>query len=722
MSYYLLAIGGTGNKILEAMVYACAAGALYTVDEDQRQVPIPALHALIVDVDAACGNTTRAKQAAEHYEQVRQALSASRAPRRGFHTELTVERWNMNLAKRAASVYGMTQNHRRDRLLADSLFSRTESQLEYSEGFRGHPDLGVLFFADLLGNLDTLAAEGQPDEMVVLLARMRAELDAGETVRVLLAGSIFGGTGASGIPSVSRFLRERFRDHADRFVLSAVLMLPYYDVPAAAVDETMEIVVKSSAFLDKARTALQYYGMEGMIRSGEDDARGVYDALYLLGLPKEAFVTQRIYSTGSQSQENDAHLLEWLAVRCAARFYRTGFRGEDAHNMDCYYYQCHSREISWDSFDTEAALYHGGFGGLIKASALFFAECYPTLRAVVQQDDRKLLRTVNYAAAYFYDLGKFTGAQRAQLEKLLDSLYRLLAFYTNWMWQVLRTLPPTLRPETPEEAAARELAAGYRRYVEVRAMLAALQTPPQAPAYLAPQAPPYRGEADRAAEPAAPEIAAALQTEFETLNARLPALIDAVGGSAYLSVVQAEKTARLARLDAQRLALMEQQERVTRYEGEDSRLIDPATLAMEQNRLLAMERAFAAAESRAALVTEDALRAVEQRVADRNPAPQSETLTPNQLFDPTTLNDLHTLLTQYGSPAETSDPRKTDALRRSLWASLHRLVLRRVPDPVTAVQAAAGMGGGSRRGEGPQAAFAGFTAALLTAVSEEESL
>ena len=34
MSYYLLAIGGTGNKILEALVYACAADALYTLDED----------------------------------------------------------------------------------------------------------------------------------------------------------------------------------------------------------------------------------------------------------------------------------------------------------------------------------------------------------------------------------------------------------------------------------------------------------------------------------------------------------------------------------------------------------------------------------------------------------------------------------------------------------------------------------------------------------------
>ncbi len=447
MSYYLIAIGGTGNKVLEAMVYACAADALYTVEADGRHVPLPAVNALIVDVDAACGNTTRAKQAAEHYEQVREAFEASGVSRRGFHTALNVQRWNMDLARRAASVDDMTLNHRQDRLLANSLFSATEAKLEYSEGFRGHPDLGVLFFADMLGSLDDMAAEGQPDEMVELLKRMQRELEAGETVRVMLVGSIFGGTGASGIPSVSRYLHDRFTAFADHFLLSAVLMLPYYEVPPATVDETEEIVVKSSTFLDKARTALQYYGMEGMVRSSEEDTRGIYDVLYLLGLPREAFTQTRIYSTGSQSQENDAHLLEWLSTRMVAAFYRTGFRGVDAHNMDCYYYQWHSGNVSWDCFDKESALYHRAFGGLLKASALFFGECYPTLRACIRSDDRRLSRTVNYWTAYFYGVRRFSAAQRAQLEKLIDSLYKLLAFYTNWVWQVLGTLPPAKPPQ-----------------------------------------------------------------------------------------------------------------------------------------------------------------------------------------------------------------------------------------------------------------------------------
>ena len=482
-------------------------------------------------------------------------------------------------------------------------------------------------------------------------------------------------------------------------------MLPYYNVPPATADETMEIVVKSSTFLDKARTALQYYGMEGMIRSGEDDSRGVYDALYLLGLPKEAFVTQRIYSTGSQSQENDAHLMEWLAVRCTAQFFRTAFRGADAHNIDCYYYQWHNREVSWDCFDNESALYRNSFGGLIKSSALFFAECYPTLRTCIQEDSRRQARTVNYWTAFFYDVRRFSGAQRAELEKLIDSLYKLLAFYANWMWQVLRTLPPTLRPEKAAEADARELAESYHRLIDIRASL---------------------GNADGASVPAAGtaanDAAQALRADYTHLNARINALVAALGGSTYLAALHGEKSHRADRLETQRQALAEQEERIALWEGEDSRLIDPQALRAEQGRRDAMRRAYAGMSERLALVEEDEVRAVEARLADQPAAIPADELPQNDLFRPELLSALHRLLTLYGTAEEIRDQRSTDALRRALWDNLQRLVAQRVPDRITATQAVAGMGGGSRIGEGPQAAFASFTAALLATVVEEENV
>lgn len=448
MGYYALAVGGAGNKILESVVYLAAVDGFYTQDEEGRRTPLPELRLLSVDVDAACGNTTRARRASEAYEELRRAFQLYPARRPGFHTALHTEQWNMNLSRRAASVDKMTENHARDRLVSKTLFSKTESALEYSEGFRGHPDLGVLFFNDLLRSLDDLRREGQPDEMNDLLDRIRAELDAGEKVKLLLCGSIFGGTGASGIPAIARFLRKRFGEDGLLFEMGAVLMLPYYRVPASPEDEEKEIVVKSSEFMDKARTALQYYGMEGLIRSGEQDPNGAFDALYLLGMPPEGFVDARLYSTGSQSQENDAHMLEWLAARCAAAFFRTGFRGRERNHMDCYYYQLHTPHFCWKSFDREEELYRRGYGSLLKAAALFFAECYPSLAACVSGKSRESLR-VSYCAPYF--AGRFTRSERERLEELLQATYQFLNFYANWMIQIVRTLPPILREKPPED-------------------------------------------------------------------------------------------------------------------------------------------------------------------------------------------------------------------------------------------------------------------------------
>lgn len=444
MGCYIIAVGGTGNKILESVVYAACADAFYTVEWQGLRTPIPRLHLLSVDVDAACGNTTRAQRAAESYQNVREAFRHSALQRRCFHTELSISRWNMNLSRRATSVQKMAQNHGCDRLLSRTLFTPTEASLEYSEGFRGHPDLGVLFFAELLDSLEETRRQGLPDEFNDLMDCIQAELDRGDEVRVMLCGSIFGGTGASGIPALSKYLRRRFQPYSQQLMMGSVLMLPYYRVPASDADESQEIVVHSDSFLDKARTALQYYGMEGMLRSSETDERGVYDAVYLLGLPPESFVTARLYSTGSQSQENDAHLMEWLAARDIAAFMRTSFRGAGSANMDCYYTQWHTPHFCWNSFDEEALRYRDRYGALMKAAAVFFSECCPALRGCIA-GDRHCLR-VGYCAPYFHRRPSVD--QRAETEKQLDSLYRFWAFYVGWMHQLLGQLPPGMAHET----------------------------------------------------------------------------------------------------------------------------------------------------------------------------------------------------------------------------------------------------------------------------------
>ncbi|NLV58928.1 MAG: hypothetical protein GXY67_09165 [Clostridiales bacterium] len=704
MGYYIIAVGGTGNKILESVVYGACADAFYTLGAQKRHIPLPQIHLLSVDVDVACGNTTRAKQAADYYEQVRRMFPADAPAKRGFHTRLQASSWNMNFAKRATSVEQMVQNHKQDQILANILFDSREASLEYNEGFRGHPHLGVLFFASILNELSD-EETGQPDEMVRLIHQMKDEMNRGETVKVILCGSIFGGTGASGIPSISQYLRSYFARYSSLFELGSVLMLPYYKVPASTQNEELEIVVKSETFIDKARTALQYYGMEGMIRESETDPKGTFDAVYLLGLPPEAFITTRIYSTGSQSQENDAHMMEWLAMRCIARFFRTGFRGEDSQNIDCYYYQLHDRTFAWESFDEEADLYRLGFGGMLKASAVFFAECYPTLRTLTTGGWKARPRIVNYCAAWFHRAHKLSGVEKTRLEKDLESLYYCLAFFCNWMIQVIRTLPPTLRKVQEVEEWAAEAADNYEQLLKRHVLL-------------------QEREAleEREPLPAQQEARQVLREEYNRMLIRQRELLGKLGGSRWLEML------RNAQLD-QREAIARQEEtiqdlikRIAFWEGEDSHLIEERILHQERERLSTLRRVAVSLQAKAKKVEEDIEAAIRENIISSqgvDTLEQYDTLPENGLFHPGLLAALHELLTLYGMPSQERDVRRMEVLAETLQRGITRLMIHRQPDYVDMPRIIAGVAGGDCQRKDPEAMLSGFWAALLAASMEE---
>ncbi|MBE5801728.1 MAG: hypothetical protein E7319_05500 [Clostridiales bacterium] len=698
MGCYVLAIGGTGNKILESIVYAAAADAFYTISPNGKRTPVRELHLLSVDVDAACGNTTRASRAAEYYEQVRAAFDETRQTRRGFRTRLDLRRWNMNLSRRATSVSRMTENHARDQLLSRTLFSKTEASLEYSEGFRGHPDLGVLFFSDLLSSLDQLRAMGQPDEMNALLDQMDADISRGETVKVMLCGSIFGGTGASGIPALARYLHERFRDRLSLFEMGSMLMLPYYKVPPSSHNEELEIVVKSADFPDKARTALQYYGMSGMIRSSEEDTDGVFDAIYMLGLPPEAFVQTRIYSTGSQSQENDAHMLEWLATRCIAAFLRTGMRGANAHNMDCYYYQWHTPSFCWQSFDSEGELYRVGYGGLLKASALFFAECYPSLRKLVTGSGRGG-SAIGYCAPYFSDIHHMNALQRDQLEKLLDALYHFFAFYANWMVQLTRTIPPTMRPKQQQELRLDEASHVYQLLIQRRAQLK------------------MNGEGTPGYD--------TLVNDRMDAQSQCDILLPQIGGEAWLEMLFSARHSAQEQLRHQETLVADQEELLHRITHQERQMTSPEEVRRQQEKLASLRLIRDEYALRLHLMEEDIRSAVRADLPGHYPAPAAVRhgdVPENDLLSASVLSALYTLLRQYGTGAEERDP---DAMSRSslnIQRSLHKLILSAVPDRRTTAYAIAALGGGRCAHQTPGGVIASFTATLLAAVMEDSAL
>ena len=686
---FFLAVGGTGNKVLESMVYACATGSLYEQNKNGARTPLRELTALIVDVDAACGNTTRAKQAAEHYEAIRKGMLTTEMERQSFVTKLNVSQWTMNLEMRNASIETLTRNAERDRLLARTLFTQTESDLVYNEGFRGHPDLGVLFFAGLLKAYQNINTAPQ-DEMSAFLIQVQNALDGGGGVHVMLAGSIFGGTGASGIPMISRFLHQRFADSAT-FTLSAILMLPYFNVPPSVTDETSEIVVKSSTFLDKARTALHYYGMENMIRKDMNDPDGVYDALYLLGLPQEAFVTASNYSTGSHSQQNEAHLLEWMTVSFAAHFYANDFHRPNQPLINCYYYQWQTWEAGWDCFAPFSHDFRTRYGGMLKAAALFMVECYPTLRLCVRNERAPETRMVNYWTAFFYNTKQFSDPQRDEMGKLIQELYHFMSFYINWVWQILHSMPPALCSGNQEQTNRSMLKRVYGQLLDVREAVA------------------RGGEAAQSPDN---------QNELKRLKRELQRLVDTQEETVYLELLYQEQATQSARVKKQMEAMDTLGQKINRWKNENAHLTTASALQAEQTKLQLMAQKLDDLKLRDQLVREDTRAAAQGNHSVSKADKAEESPLKNGFFNYDLVSKLHDLLEQYGNNPEDRNLRDTAALRDTLWKEFSHLITQSMVDRVGAAKAVAGMGGVSWKAETPERAFEGFTLALIAAVTE----
>ena len=674
MKQYLLAVGGTGNKILESVVWAAAAGALDTGET---------LHMLSVDVDASCGNTTRAMQACAHYEAVRELLDSLPYTHRGFHTPLELRQWNMDLSRRSQSVRAQTESLRQGRLLARTLFTSAEASLAYSEGFRGHPDLGVLFFSDLVARLEEDAAQGKTDQLLALLREIGAALEAGEKVKMLLCGSIFGGTGASGIPVLSRALRERFAARREQLEMGAALMLPYYHVPPAEGVAEEEITVSSGQFLVKARTALSYYGMEGLIRQGLSDEKGLYDAVFLLGLPETHFVTTGNYSTGSQSQENDAHLLEWLATRCLTRFLATDYREQEGAHINCYYYQMGSTRLNWESFDQEGAAYRRAYGGLMKTALVWRAELYPELRR--RLDKRRLGgRKPGWYAANFRRLGRKPQAELECMARQAEEVDACLAGFVRWMGEVATNLPPQLRHGRALEQAFRESRENLRALMEEAARhdLAARLTEQKV------RESRVSRTQDQEGDEALRRPLREQEEKLRALAARQEELDKRTGGDFRLRTLEALRTDARRGLERARASARDLEKALQDLEAAPTGHKDAKTLARARELLWKENRRADIHAARIAWLDAGLTPEARERLTALAPAYDPDAGLPlNELFDPAALQGLRELYAGESAPAA----RKLKAVEKSFAA----LVNLPAPDPVTLPRLMARLGSGA---------------------------
>jgi len=299
---YAIGVGGSGAKCLEAAIFLQALG-IYGDCE---------LRILLVDADNANGNSQRTDKNFRTTEDAQKAFKQGKTPlmkgefrHYGIWNPLADQIHSSNLA----SVFNKQALQAGAPPLAklfDALYSPAEQQADLNVGFRGRPPIGSAVMSRL--ELDELNQTQQSlgGAWQQLFSNLVTDLGAGDRDEVIVHffGSIFGGTGASGVPTLARLISNRLKQDNLRVRTHASLLLPYFgfDKPD---DGDQTVFAETRFFALNTQAALQYL---------TEQSEGCFDSVYLLGDHEKTAYTS---STGGASQENGAHFVELYAALAA---------------------------------------------------------------------------------------------------------------------------------------------------------------------------------------------------------------------------------------------------------------------------------------------------------------------------------------------------------------------------------------------------------------------
>jgi len=306
MSNYVISIGGSGSRSVESLIHLCAAG-LGPKD----------LRIIFIDPDKSNGNLTKAQDVLVEYMNTRKMLlqNGVKLNEGDFYFtdfgEITDNHWGIfgkdnNTLEKFINFATLTDTEKE---FVKTLYSEEELQTPLDEGFRGHPSIGALVMS---------LVDFDQDPWKNFWNSVNS-LNSERSTKVFIFGSIFGGTGAAGLPTIAKIIKDKTEITANdetemskrrwKVDLGGNLLLPYFTFdPPKQGAKGMFVTV--SDFPLAAKAALKFY-------STLDDT--YFDDIYLLGEITENSLGK--FSTGTQSQQNKSHYLELLAAFSSLDFF-----------------------------------------------------------------------------------------------------------------------------------------------------------------------------------------------------------------------------------------------------------------------------------------------------------------------------------------------------------------------------------------------------------------
>lgn len=304
MRCYAIGIGGTGARAMECLIHLCAAG-----------LGPSSLTMTFVDLDLSNGNLERTQQLARTYQALRALRRSPETAWLGTEIALSLPPVWTPFADHGQSptleAFFQAQQLRIARSEAARLleyaYEPRQLALDLSGGFRAMPSIGAAVFG---AKVDVRSEE----PWRTLGEQIRALAAAREDCRVFVCGSIFGGTGASGFPTLGRLLRQGLPEDASTVAQAGALLLPYFGFsaprPRPGEPETT-LYARSEDFLLQTHAGLEYYAaFQGDLG---------YQRVYVIGDSERAMYETHPFG---REQANPPHFIELLAASAALDFFR----------------------------------------------------------------------------------------------------------------------------------------------------------------------------------------------------------------------------------------------------------------------------------------------------------------------------------------------------------------------------------------------------------------
>lgn len=434
MTTYLFCIGGTGARVLRSLTMLLASGA--KIGKGDSIVPI------IIDYDITNGDLSRTQTLLDRYSWLHDIAVYGKDEAGFFSAPLQLRDFSFvdiknevgrETFKKYLDFPTLQNVSPSTAALMTALYDdspiddpRTELNLELSKGFKGNPNIGSVVFNEYFSN----PKYGY--------SSFRGNFKEGD--RVFIVGSIFGGTGSSGLPSLVKKFRQSGNTtnvgnnpHLKDAPIGTCVVLPYFDV---AQKDTSAI--NSLTFMSKAKAALTYY-------DGEINKK--LNEIYYIGCLKSKVAYPNF--EGGPEQRNDAHIVELLSAMSVLEFVNR--ETKEMVNLDSegdlvankYEYQTSTGIVKKDDVaqlpdpayfnalaipaDTDAGVY-GKYGKYMNMFAYFAKYCMDYTFA--GKDEGSILGQNYYKGKS--GLGRFINVET----DFGDNLFKFCELFKDWTYEL----------------------------------------------------------------------------------------------------------------------------------------------------------------------------------------------------------------------------------------------------------------------------------------------